>query len=338
MASINENNENNNGSENRTTYSYEFTVHPNIINQDLLDIFNIFDNRITNIRNTYNPDHIISDVQSYVNSTEMPRNVAQSPMLTIPSFNTNLTSPLSSISEELIPPVEDGNQTTSVEEELIPSVEDGNQTISVEEELIPPVEEGNQTSSVGEELILPVEDGNQTSSDEEELIPPVEEGNQTSSVGDGNRTTILSSGGISWDIPNSPIRYRIPQRRMNIRLQNIFNLVYQQNLENQILNQVLQESFEEEQERQLIDMARELNIQKVKLSDCEKDKYTECRICLCDYNSEDYIGILPCGHDFHFACIQEWGKRKPNCPYCDIEIPVIKPDDDGRSAKKQKTN
>ena len=84
-------------------------------------------------------------------------------------------------------------------------------------------------------------------------------------------------------------------------------------------------------------MARELNIKKVKLSECDKGKYTECRICLCDYNPDDEIGILPCGHDFHFSCIQEWGKRKPNCPYCDIEIPVIKPDD-GRSAKKQKTN
>ena len=306
MASINENNENNDGSENRTTYSYEFTVHPSTINQDLLDIFNIFDNRITNVVHTYNSNNIISDVRSYVNSTEIPRNIAQSPMLTIPAFNTNLTLPLSSISEELIEPVGVGDQP----------VED--------EELIAPVEDDDQSE--------PVEDDDQSES--------IEDDDQSESIGNSNQTSIFTNntGGVSWDIPNSPIRYRIPQRRrMNTRLQNLFNLIYQQNLENQILNQVLQESFEEEQERQLIDMARELDIKKVKLSECDKCKYTECRICLCDYNPDDEIGILSCGHDFHFSCIQEWGKRKPNCPYCDIEIPVIKPDD-GRSAKKQKTN
>jgi len=317
MASINENNENNDGSENRTTYSYEFTVHPSTINQDLLDIFNIFDNRITNVVNTYDSNNIISDVRSYVNSTEIPRNIAQSPMLTIPAFNTNLTLPLSSISEELIEPVGVGDQP--VEDQSAP-VEDDDQSESVEDQS-EPVEDQSE----------PVEDDDQSESiEDEELIAPASNSNQTSIFTN-------NTGGVSWDIPNSPIRYRIPQRRMNMRLQNLFNLIYQQNLENQILNQVLQESFEEEQERQLIDMARELDIKKVKLSECDKCKYTECRICLCDYNQDDEIGILPCGHDFHFSCIQEWGKRKPNCPYCDIEIPVIKPDD-GRSAKKQKTN
>jgi hypothetical protein len=329
MASMNENNENNDGSENRTTYSYEFTVHPITINQDLLDIFNIFDNRITNVVNTYESNNIISDVQSYVNSTEIPRNVAQSPMLTIPAFNPNLTLPLPSISEELISPVEDTDSNT-------------NQSVHVEdEELTSHVENADQSAHVeNADQSAHVENADQSVHvEDEELTSHVENADQSAHVENSNQTSVLvnNTGGISWDIPNSPIRYRIPQRRVNDRLQNLFNLIYQQNLENQILNQVLQESFEEEQERQLIDMARELDIKKIKLSDCDAGKYVECRICLCDYNPDDKLGILPCGHDFHFSCIQEWGKRKPNCPYCDIEIPVIKPDD-GRSAKKQKTN
>ena len=174
-------------------------------------------------------------------------------------------------------------------------------------------------------------DNNTNIPDSNENIDTTEQ-NQIGDVSNRNLTT----GGISWNIPNSPIRNTNRRRRINIRVRNLFDLIRQQSLDNQILNQVLQESFEEEQERQLIDMARELDIIKVKLSDCE-EKYCDCRICLCDYEETDEIGILPCKHAFHFSCIQEWGKRKPNCPYCDVEIPVVKPEDN-RSAKKQKTN
>ena len=83
-------------------------------------------------------------------------------------------------------------------------------------------------------------------------------------------------------------------------------------------------------------MARELDISKIKKSEC-KDELCDCRICLCEYEETDELGVLPCKHVFHYKCIQEWGKRKPNCPYCDVEIPVVKPNDD-RAAKKQKTN
>jgi hypothetical protein len=320
MSSIDENNENNASSENSTTFSYEFTVYPNTINQDLLDIFNIFDNRITNGVRNYNPENtnLINDVQTYVNSTEPPRNIAQSPMLTIPAFNHSLVTFSNPPTEQLDSIYEDNESVDESEGNNGETNSEGNNNTTSE------VIEDNEPSD-------PIEPVNNTN------IPDTESINQNEWAQTGTLLrSNLTNGGISWHIPNSPIRNTQRRRRINVRLQNLFNLVYQQDLENQILNQVLQESFEEEQERQLIDMARELDISKIKKSEC-KDEQCDCRICLCDYEETDELGILPCKHSFHYLCIQEWGKRKPNCPYCDVEIPVVKPNDD-RAAKKQKTN
>lgn len=33
---------------------------------------------------------------------------------------------------------------------------------------------------------------------------------------------------------------------------------------------------------------------------------TECAICLEDYRTRQVLRILPCGHDFHHGCIDEW--------------------------------
>ena len=86
----------------------------------------------------------------------------------------------------------------------------------------------------------------------------------------------------------------------------------------------------------LIDQARELDIQTAKYDPANKDfdKCTSCRICFSDYKKDEEVGILPCKHFFHYSCIQEWGKRRPVCPFCDIDIPTV----NEQAAKKQKTS
>ena len=41
-----------------------------------------------------------------------------------------------------------------------------------------------------------------------------------------------------------------------------------------------------------------------------------CGICLCSYESNDLIKLLPCGHHFHSDCIDQWLSVNKTCPYC----------------------
>ncbi|PQQ04985.1 E3 ubiquitin-protein ligase MBR2 [Prunus yedoensis var. nudiflora] len=41
-----------------------------------------------------------------------------------------------------------------------------------------------------------------------------------------------------------------------------------------------------------------------------------CCVCQEEYNDEDDIGTLDCGHDFHTKCIKQWLMQKNLCPIC----------------------
>lgn len=41
-----------------------------------------------------------------------------------------------------------------------------------------------------------------------------------------------------------------------------------------------------------------------------------CAICIADFVHGDSLRTLPCGHEFHVACIDEWLVLKPLCPTC----------------------
>ncbi len=42
----------------------------------------------------------------------------------------------------------------------------------------------------------------------------------------------------------------------------------------------------------------------------------ECIICLEKMKMDDKIKILECGHIYHYECINDWFKRKKECPIC----------------------
>jgi hypothetical protein len=49
----------------------------------------------------------------------------------------------------------------------------------------------------------------------------------------------------------------------------------------------------------------------------EKEKYTECSICLSEFNEETELRLLKCDHGYHKICIDEWLiKYNNNCPVC----------------------
>lgn len=57
----------------------------------------------------------------------------------------------------------------------------------------------------------------------------------------------------------------------------------------------------------------------------EKTAGSSCAVCLCDFEVEDWLRRLPCGHSFHMACIDKWLKRNKVCPLCLQDVEVLLP-------------
>jgi hypothetical protein len=47
----------------------------------------------------------------------------------------------------------------------------------------------------------------------------------------------------------------------------------------------------------------------------------ECCICLENIYNNNY-SVISCGHKYHFKCIMDSIKKKPNCPICRIDIDI----------------
>lgn len=54
----------------------------------------------------------------------------------------------------------------------------------------------------------------------------------------------------------------------------------------------------------------------------------ECSICLTDIRdtvgSEIFISRTKCGHFFHKNCLEEWIKKRKNCPVCRSKVLIRK--------------
>ena len=42
----------------------------------------------------------------------------------------------------------------------------------------------------------------------------------------------------------------------------------------------------------------------------------QCTICQEEYEAEDEMGKLDCGHFYHIRCIKQWLSQKNSCPVC----------------------
>ena len=55
----------------------------------------------------------------------------------------------------------------------------------------------------------------------------------------------------------------------------------------------------------------------------DKNKYSEnyqCIICMEEFQKNEKVKLLPCGHIFHDNCIKEWLMKQKSCPFCKSEI------------------
>jgi len=42
---------------------------------------------------------------------------------------------------------------------------------------------------------------------------------------------------------------------------------------------------------------------------------TACVVCLDNFEEEEKVARLPCGHNFHEKCLRQWLRRQKQCPY-----------------------
>jgi len=51
-----------------------------------------------------------------------------------------------------------------------------------------------------------------------------------------------------------------------------------------------------------------------------KEKHEECVICCMSYKNRDKLTKLPCGHQYHQACVAKWLQINKVCPVCNKEV------------------
>lgn len=63
---------------------------------------------------------------------------------------------------------------------------------------------------------------------------------------------------------------------------------------------------------------------------CAAEKYTDCPICLSEFETADQVLSLPCGHAFHKDCALPWLRDHNVCPTCRYQLPTL---DEATAAK-----
>ena len=54
------------------------------------------------------------------------------------------------------------------------------------------------------------------------------------------------------------------------------------------------------------------------MAEGKEENHTErkCQVCQCEYEAEEDLRRLPCGHCFHTDCVDIWLATKDSCPFC----------------------
>lgn len=50
------------------------------------------------------------------------------------------------------------------------------------------------------------------------------------------------------------------------------------------------------------------------------ETHSKCTICQEEFEGDDEIGKLECGHFYHMTCIKQWLGKKKTCPVCKVEV------------------
>lgn len=55
-------------------------------------------------------------------------------------------------------------------------------------------------------------------------------------------------------------------------------------------------------------------------SEMNSDGLPSCAVCLCAYEEGEMMRRLPCNHEFHLKCIDQWLTQRITCPMCRVAL------------------
>lgn len=60
--------------------------------------------------------------------------------------------------------------------------------------------------------------------------------------------------------------------------------------------------------------------EEAKGEDFDSDGLPSCAVCLCSYENGEMMRKLPCEHEFHMKCIDQWLTQRTTCPMCRVAL------------------
>lgn len=62
------------------------------------------------------------------------------------------------------------------------------------------------------------------------------------------------------------------------------------------------------------------NLEKTHITESDVKDEKKCAVCLCEYERNEEVVVLPCKHMFHESCIKPWLKDHRTCPTCRKDV------------------
>ena len=74
------------------------------------------------------------------------------------------------------------------------------------------------------------------------------------------------------------------------------------------------------------------------LTPLSTEEEPHCSICLGEYEEDEVLARLPCGHLFHQECISSWCSNHTRCPLCNYDLNSISTNESGAQSSATPSN